>query len=46
MRLSVYSSKSYAVVVLCDSEAIFFGDEEDAAFCPFLCYVMIIHSTE
>ena len=43
-NLSRYSSKRYASVVLSDSEVTFLRKGEDAAFNPFLSYVLSIHS--
>ena len=36
INLNFYSSKNYASIILSDSEVTFVGEEEDAAFCPFL----------
>ena len=44
MNLSSYSSKSYTSLVLRDSEAAFFGEEQDSAFCLFLYCVLFIQS--
>ena len=38
----IYSSKSYAAVVLCDSEVTFLKEEEDAAFCLYLYGLLFI----
>ena len=44
INLSFYRSKSYAFVVLCDSELSLLREENDAAFCPFLYCILIIYS--
>ena len=43
INLSSYSTKCYASVVLSDSKVTFHEEEEDKAFCPFLC-VLFMHS--
>ena len=42
LNFSSYSSKSYASVVLWDSEVIVLGVSEEAAFYPFLAYVLSV----
>ena len=42
INFSNYSSKSYASVVLNDSEVNFLGEKEDAAFCQFLYCVLFV----
>ena len=44
-NLSRYRSKSYAPVVHGDSEITFLREEEDAAFCRYLCCILFIYST-
>ena len=41
--LCSYKSKSYASVVLNDSEVTFLKEEEDALFRPFLDCVLFMH---
>ena len=43
INFSRYNSKSYASVVLRDSELTFFREREDVAFCPFFFFVLFIH---
>ena len=43
-NFSIYSSTSYASVVLSDSKVALLGEDEDAAFCLFLHCVLFIHS--
>ena len=42
IKLSIYCSKSYAFVVLNDSEVAFL--EENTVFCSFLYWVLLIHN--
>ena len=42
INLSSYKSKGYTSVVLSDSEVIFLGEREDAAFHPFLRCILFI----
>ena len=44
INLSSDSSKSYASLVLCDSEFTFPDGEKDTTFCLFLYWVLFIHS--
>ena len=44
LNLCNYTSKSYASVVLSDSEVTFVGEGEDVAFYPFLYCVLFIDS--
>ena len=44
INLSIYSSKSYATVVLSNDEVAFLGEKEDAAFYTFLFCLFFIDS--
>ena len=44
MNLGNNGSKSHISVVFSDSEIVFLGDREDAAFSPFLFCVLFVHS--
>ena len=43
INLSRYGSKGYTAVVLGNSVVTFLGEKEVAAFCPSLCYALVIY---